>query len=676
MKKNRVLNLLLVSMILPLAGCNGGNNNTNNTGSKGEDKSSPNKPVFVFDKEWEITSLDKSLKVNVYLSDNYVYYDVYKNDSCVVELSSLYLVTDGTSFESGVDYYDETDISTLSYTYNNISGSYSEVSTACNEITLTFVDLSDMLMDITFRVYDDGYAFKYGIRSVDDSSGKVTINEENTTFTLPEKAEAHSMEYDGGSNWYSYEEYYEKHSADKLEGLFISMPFLYETNDGVWSLITESNIIGSNYAGMFLRGIGDCQVKTEAAYGATMDFEVTYPFETPWRLGITGSLADVAESTLVEDVYDNVEYWKPDNYDSLSQEEKDIYNYDWVEPGLVAWDWLQYYGNRTQQDWDLHKEYIDLAVEMGWRYIILDGGWVPSTMEAISGFKDMMKYADERNIKVIGWGHSMNDFGNPGQLESTLDKWKNWGIDGIKIDFFDGQGANTIKYTECGEHQLTLQFYEKVYQECAKRQMVVNCHGSNKPTGERRIYPHVLNREGIRGNEMKTMNPRQLTSIPFLRGVVGPSDYTPTLHPLTDDTTIGLQLALHVLYESGLPSMAGKTAEYYNSIAKGFLQALPCTWDELKYVEGTPREDTVLARRKGTEWWVGGITVKSQTFEVDLSFLDPNEQYVANIYYDGYAEKGSINLNLQNKKENVTSNSKLSIEAPDGGGFAIRITKK
>ena len=175
---------------------------------------------------------------------------------------------------------------------------------------------------------------------------------------------------------------------------------------------------------------------------------------------------------------------------------------------------------------------------------------------------------------------------------------------------------------------------------------------------------------------MRTMNPRQLTSIPFLRGITGPSDYTPTLHPLTDDTTVGLQLALHVLYESGLPSMAGKTAEYYNSIAKDFLKALPCTWDDLKYIDGTPREDSVLARRKGNEWWVGGITVKEQTFTIDLSFLDENTEYVADIYYDGEAAKNEVNLNLQNRKENVNSNSKLTIAAPDGGGFAIRITVK
>ena len=674
MRKTKLLNILLASLVLPLAACTP--TNSNSTGDVKSSSSPVKNPINLASDNWSISSLDKSLKVNVYLIENYVYYEVLKNDTSVLDLSSLSMITDISSFEEGVDFYDETDITTLSFTYDNISGSYSEVSTACNEITLTFVDLNDMLLDVTFRVYDDGYAFKYGIRASDDTAGKMIINSEESIFTIPEGAETHSMEYNGGSEWFSYEEYYDVHSSSKLDDYYMSMLFLYQTKNDVWSLITEANIVGSDYIGSFLQGIGDRQVQTVPAYGAEMAFEVNYPYETPWRIGITGTLADVTESSLVEDVYDDVEYWKPDNYESLSDEEKEIYNYDWVEPGIVAWNWLQYTGHRGQKDWDLHREYIDLAVEMGWKYIILDGGWVPSTMSEISGFQEMMAYADQYNIKVIGWGHAMNDFGTYAQLTSTLDRWKNWGIDGIKIDFFDGQGANSIEATGAGEHQLTLQHYERVYQECAKRQMVVNCHGSNKPTGERRIYPHVLNREGIRGNEMRTMNPRQLTSIPFLRGITGPSDYTPTLHPLTDDTTVGLQLALHVLYESGLPSMAGKTAEYYNSIAKDFLKALPCTWDDLKYIDGTPREDSVLARRKGNEWWVGGITVKEQTFTIDLSFLDENTEYVADIYYDGEAAKNEVNLNLQNRKENVNSNSKLTIAAPDGGGFAIRITVK
>jgi hypothetical protein len=166
----------------------------------------------------------------------------------------------------------------------------------------------------------------------------------------------------------------------------------------------------------------------------------------------------------------------------------------------------------------------------------------------------------------------MNDFGSETQLTSTLDRWKNWGIAGIKIDFFDGQGANTTVHTGYGEHQMLLQHYERVYQECAKRQMVINCHGCNKPTGERRIYPHVINREAVRGNEMVNNISEFLTTIPFIRGTIGPTDYTPTLLPMNENVTVGHQLALHILLETGSISMGDKIEVYQEIIAKDFLK--------------------------------------------------------------------------------------------------------
>ena len=98
--------------------------------------------------------------------------------------------------------------------------------------------------------------------------------------------------------------------------------------------------------------------------------------------------------------------------------------------------------------------------------------------------------------------------------------------------------------------------------ECAKRKMVVNCHGSNKPTGERRIYPNVLNREGIKGNENKSVDAATIVNSMFTRMVVGPTDFTPTVDPLSKGMTIGSQIACSVLYESGLPSMADHPQTY------------------------------------------------------------------------------------------------------------------
>ena len=248
-----------------------------------------------------------------------------------------------------------------------------------------------------------------------------------------------------------------------------------------------------------------------------------------------------------------------------------------------------------------------------------------------------------------------------------LDLWKSRGIDGVKIDYFDGNEQPTAERVES---QNTLKITERLYQECAKRQMVVNCHGCNKPTGERRVYPHVINREAVRGNEMVNNISEFLTTIPFIRGTIGPTDYTPTLLPMNENVTVGHQLALHVLLETGSISMGDKINVYQESIAKDFLSKLPATFDDIKYLGGTPASYCVLARQKGDDWWIGGNTVSEREVEIDLSFLKDGN-YEADIYFDG-----EDYLTLDNRKETINSSSKLTVKMNKNGGFAIRIIKK
>lgn len=662
MRKEKFLTLLAVPfLVTSIVGCS---NTSSQIPTTSEEKISS---ISIDpEKSWSVSSVDGSLKVNCYLVDGQVYFDVAKNGEAVVLPSKLGLLTDSAFFEEGVTF-DSKEERRIDVSYDNISGKSSHVETSCNELTVTFLEF-DFYLDVTFRAYDDGYAIRYGIRAVDGGKGKFTITDEITSFQMPLTATTYSMPYKGSSQYFSYEEYYEKRSAKNIDGLKISMPFLYQASDNVWSLITEADIYGHEYIGSFLEGKKNGLVETMPAWKAAEENEVSFPFTSPWRLGITGSLSDIVESELVEAVYDEIEPWKPDNYNSLTPEEQEIYNYDWVQPDVLTWSWLSYTGHRNQKDWALHKEYIDLASEMGWTWYLLDGGWEPSLAD-MADYYDLRDYAREKNVKLMAWGHSIQAFSTPSACDAKLKNWADMGIEGIKIDFFDGQGlAEPWEFR--GEDQRTIGIYENIYQTAAKYKMVVNCHGGNKPTGERRQYPHVINREAIRGNEMRSMISNQLVTIPFLRGVVGPSDYTPTLMPVNKTTTIGMQLALHVLYESGLTAISGKVAEYKNAVCKEFLRDLPVAWDETKLLSGKPMEDCVIARRKGNEWWIAGSTALEKEFEIDLSFLGEGT-YLADIYRDGNSY-----VDLINDKEDVTASTKLIINASNNGGFAIRISAK
>ena len=468
-------------------------------------KNTPQLPDSQKNNEWTLSSPDGSVKVNSYLDNNdELYFEVFKNDNQILEPSRLGINVDAAEFNSNLKFV-ESKSDSKQISYKNITGKKKEVSTEFNELTLTFKDYN-MFMDLIFRAYEDGYSFRYKIYCEDNSEGEMTLFSENSNFDLPEKSNVYFMPYKSSTpsdqlEAFSYEDNFVVRRSDRLSNDKIAMPLLYKINDDCYSLISESDLYGHNYFGSFLQDDGKGVLTTIHAPASTFktEFEVGYPFTSPWRVGIAGTLGDIVESTLIEDVYDEVEYYKPDNYDELSAEEKATYTYDWVDPDVTAWDWLQYPTIKDQADWNLHKRYVDLAKDMGWNWVIIDGGWLWNLTPAV--IKDFKNYCEERGVKIMAWAHATTEVGNDALIKSHLDTWKKYGIDGLKVDFFDGQGDPNIR--ERGESQDTIKLYEKLYQETAKREMLLSCHGGNKPTGERRIYPHVVNREAIRGNEMR-----------------------------------------------------------------------------------------------------------------------------------------------------------------------------
>lgn len=179
----------------------------------------------------------------------------------------------------------------------------------------------------------------------------------------------------------------------------------------------------------------------------------------------------------------------------------------------------------SQSDWELQKEYVDTAAEMGWPYVLLDGGWDSTNYEKITEF---CTYAEEKGVKVLVWLDALSSFdgGSERTLTRRLKRYAQCGVDGVKVDFFDGQTMQDLNEFQ-GEDTEMIKWYETVYQECAKLKLVVNCHGSNKPTGERRIYPNVICREGVRAYEMYgNLGTNEIINSLFIRGVIGPADFT------------------------------------------------------------------------------------------------------------------------------------------------------
>lgn len=626
---------------------------------------------------WEIVSPDGSIVAAMQLGeDGKLYYSVNKGEIKVVQKSEMGIDVEEDDFNSAT--LCSVNSRRVSGEYENISGKRKNVTYDCNETTITLKGWS-FYFDVTMRCYDDGYAFRYGVRKIGGGEGEMTVRDEKTQFTLPDKTIMWAQEYkstNATGNFFAYELTYNRRDSETLTPYqYLAMPVLYRVNGtDTYSMIAQSELIGSGFYGAFLKipegqeGSGVLKTEHTPAGAAFYDEKVSYPFESPWRLGITGNLKTVEESELVEKLYDDTEYWKPDDYETLSDEEKEIYNYDWVEPGACAWSWI-YYRNGEQSDYNpdsTHYQYLELAAEMGWKYILLDGGWNANLDE--TKFKAFSDYAREKGIKIIVWYDSLTSFGkgDVDVLRAVLDKTVELGISGIKPDFFDGLYAGEVPHK--GEDIDHVKWYETIYQECAKRKLVVDCHGCNVPTGERRKYPNAFNREAVFGNETPTVGAQSTINQLLIRGVVGPTDFTPLVVPVNAALlTNAHQLALSFLFESGMP-MYGDRITAYSGMVKDFYKSLPALRDETVFLDGSPSQLYSAAIRAGEQWFVGSVCYFETDVTIDFSFLGDGE-YTAEIFTDGDA-------GLKREKITVTKNDKKSFSLIDHGGVVIRLVPK
>ncbi len=717
MKKvlSRILAFILVlSMLITLVAC-----------QDGAGKQKKAKEVKEIE-SWTVSSPDNSIVVTAGMdSASSVYYSVKKGNVAVVDKSDLGLEISQDDLSSLT--FEKRVVRRIQGSYTNITGKHSEVEYDAMELQLTFKSWKHTL-DVYLRAYDDGYALRYKLDSTDGKSDSAKINEEKTTFSIPSGASLWRQSYtpyvdfdvvdalqNENTDTFAYErrgyDYIPASGVDK--GDQIAFPLLYcpEMDKDVYSLVTESALVGSGFYGSILEASagGDDGLKLQTVPTPAGSIEddglVQLPFTSPWRVGITGTLETVVESELVEKVYDDVEYWKPDNYDELSPEEQAIYNYDWVDPDITCWSWIVYRAN-DQKNFAIHKAYLDKCAEMGWKYLLLDGSWSadyvvqadkPTDNSSTGSFEQdgittegvppdwdkFVEYANEKGIKLIVWGDAIRTFANADYnvLCDTLDKWKAMGVSGVKLDFWDGErqirDGHQIPVHRC-EDSGNIEWYETVYQECAKRQLLVNCHGCNKPTGERRVYPNVINREGIYGAEMNANTASGTVNQLFTRAVIGPSDFTPLVKPAKHRFTTGFMIALPILFE-GMTTVGDTLYNLNYEPIQELYSALPTARDDTQFLCGALDEYFCQAVRVGDEWFIACVNATAvsdgvRQVEIDLSFL-ADGSYSGYLYQDG--EIGSDGKNeIVKTAVNYSGGGKVVIDVAEKSGFVIHITKQ
>lgn len=596
---------------------------------------------------WHLSSPDGRLQVNVMLDDQgSLSYRVEKNGSELVQASPLGIVTDRAAFTEGLTF---AGIATLeiSESYSMPHGKTKHCVNQANELSLHFTKNSHTLQ-LFFRAYDDAIAFRYQW----PGEGCIQISSELTGFALPQDRLINVW---AQKFMECYERTYDHNMLELMEEDGYALPMLFQIGNDGWMLLSEAAVYGS-YCASHLKVSKEQSRLLELAFAPdqTGPNIAEGPFVTPWRVAIIGDeLSTIVESTVVFHLN------PPTEVEDLS----------WIRPGRSAWSWHS--DSASCRDQEKQLRFVDFAADMGWEYSLVDGGW--DREESTVRVPELVRYAEAKGVGIWLWSH-FKGLREEDTCRNKMALWSSWGVKGVKVDFFDSDAQERI------------QVYDMIAEVALEHQLMINFHGSTKPSGEQRRWPHVMTREGIFGAEYwknplnEGPNAVHNCTVPFTRNVVGSMDYTPVTFSKLTRTGHCHQLALAVLFESAVQNFADSIEAYEESAGKPFLQQVPAAWDQTRLLEGFPGRFVTMARRSGADWFVGTICAASgRTARVNLDFLEEGVSYTAEIYeelfdtLDHYRFKHSTEISI--RQETVTRNDSLLLKLRVNGGSVIRIVK-
>jgi hypothetical protein len=611
-------------------------------------------------KEWKVSSPDRSLSIILSNTNGRLSYQVTSGQDAVIKPSSLGIETSDGNYSDNLSYI-RSSSRKIDERYTLTIGKRKENHATANETSVVFKNANASLLQVDLRAYNDGVAFRYHFP---EKGTNLTVTNETTEFAVPANGKVWLEKYAP-----PYEEVYANGIAigtNAKDSSGWSFPALFQTQNN-WMLITESNLTGNYFASHLQQNCENGLYKLalpgarEAKGTGNTSATGSTPFSTPWRTIIIGKkLNAIVESNLIYHLSDA----------------NTIGDVSWIKPGSASWSWWS--DHASSKDFNKLKSFVDLAKQMGWKYSLVDANW--NIMQG-GNIEDLAKYANTQNIGLILWynsGGPHNDvteqprdiMSDPGRRKEEFKKLRSWGVKGVKVDFFESDKQNVI------------QLYHDILTDAAKEQIFVDFHGCTLPRGWSRTYPNLMSMEAVKGaenygwsKEFAQLAPQQNNIFTYTRNVVGPMDYTPVTFSdyecCPHVTTNSHELALSVLFETGILHFADKAASYQNldQRIKDFMRTVPTTWDDTKFIQGEPGKETVLARRNGNSWYVAGANGEDvqKTIALQLPFLNGN--YKATIFSDGSAAR-----EIKVSEATAQKNGVININVLPNGGFTVVLT--
>ncbi|GAA4494154.1 glycoside hydrolase family 97 protein [Hymenobacter ginsengisoli] len=532
---------------------------------------------------------------------------------------------------------------------------------------------------VEFRAYNDGVAYRF----ITNKPDSVEVSSEDVHLHFASPVETAYLET--GSFKTAYEILYQRQPLQAVSREKMSvLPMLFATPK-LKVLFSEADLY--DYPGLFVKAVDGQTVaatfpKAPVQVGPDGDRSVKIVREAPY-LAKTAGRRSFPWRFLVITVHDtqlaaNQMAYKLSTPNQLTET-------SWIKPGQVTWEWWHnayVYGVdfKSGYNQDTYKYYIDFASRFGIPYILMDEGWAKTTLNPFEpnptiNLQELIAYAKSKNVRILLWFTWLAVENNPSVFE-TLEKW---GIAGMKIDFMDRSDQWMVNY------------YTRVARQAAQHHLLVDFHGAFKPAGLEVAYPNVLSYEGVIGMEQNIggglATPKNNLFLPFLRNAVGPMDYTPgamrSAHPkdyrpnwvnTMSIGTRGHQLAMYLVFTSGLQMLADNPFNYLREPeTTSFITAVPGTWNETRVLEAAVGDYIVTAKRKGTTWFVGGMTAeKAHEVTLRTDFLDKGKHYQLTLIKDGVNADVQA-MDFKRLVQPLQAGEAITLTMVPDGGFAARI---
>jgi len=572
-----------------------------------------------------LTSPDRHIAVEVTVSPTgTLTYAVTRDGKPVILPSNLGIAVQGADLTQGLTLAASSQVKPIEDRYELATAKKRHITYRANEQTHTVRNAQGQAMDVTFRVSNDGVAFRYRV------AGKnLKFVRETTAFAFDQSAKAWlqpmSVAQTGWSNTNpSYEEHYQREipvGTPSSLGAGWVFPALFRTGE-TWVALTEANIDGSFHASRLHTdsrgGVYrlDVPAAPEVFTNGALLAESKGDLITPWRIVALGSLRTLVESTLGTDLaapaiaFDKAK----------------------IQPGHASWSWALLKDDGTYID--TQKRFVDYAADMGWDYTLVDADW--DRKIGFERMRELVDYAAAKKIGILVWYNSSGAWNktpytpkgallSPAARAREFERLRNMGIKGVKIDFFAGDGKSMIAY------------YVDMLQAAADAGLLVNFHGATLPRGWSRTFPNLMTVEAVKGFEFTTFDqkdqdamPPHAAMLPFSRNLFDPMDYTPLVFgdipKIKRVTRNGFELAEAVLLLSGIQHFAERPEGMAGvpDYVKNLLRELPRSWDDVRFIDGYPGRHAVIARKSGDSWYVAGFNAdnEARSVDLDLSFIE------------------------------------------------------